>query len=62
MGELMAQAIDHAGIQFRTLNASRALRYVQLVHKLTAHFYKAFVRNVLENTPNLTLFQPRLMT
>ncbi len=33
MGGLMAQAIDHAGIQFRTLNASKGQPCVQLVHK-----------------------------
>lgn len=57
MGGLMAQAIDHSGIQFRTLNASKgpAVRATRV--QADRALYKAYVRNVLENTPNLTLFQ-----
>lgn len=57
MGGLMAQAIDHAGIQFRTLNASKgpAVRATRV--QADRALYKSYVRDVLENTPNLTLFQ-----
>lgn len=34
MGGIMAHAIDKSGIQFRTLNASKVLQYVLLVHRL----------------------------
>ncbi|MDR9828744.1 tRNA uridine-5-carboxymethylaminomethyl(34) synthesis enzyme MnmG [Vibrio sp. FNV 38] len=57
MGGLMAQAIDHAGIQFRTLNASKGPAVRATRAQADRSLYKAFVRNVLENTPNLTLFQ-----
>ncbi|GAL12747.1 tRNA uridine 5-carboxymethylaminomethyl modification enzyme GidA [Vibrio astriarenae] len=57
MGGLMAQAIDHAGIQFRTLNASKGPAVRATRAQADRALYKAFVRNVLENTPNLTLFQ-----
>ncbi|MBJ7019018.1 FAD-dependent oxidoreductase, partial [Vibrio cholerae] len=54
---LMAQAIDHAGIQFRTLNASKGPAVRATRAQADRALYKAYVRNVLENTPNLTLFQ-----
>ncbi|WP_264874649.1 tRNA uridine-5-carboxymethylaminomethyl(34) synthesis enzyme MnmG [Vibrio agarivorans] len=57
MGGLMAQAIDHAGIQFRTLNASKGPAVRATRAQDDRALYKAYVRNVLENTPNLTLFQ-----
>lgn len=57
MGGLMAQAIDHAGIQFRTLNASKGPAVRATRAQADRALYKAYVRNVLENTPNLTLFQ-----
>jgi tRNA uridine 5-carboxymethylaminomethyl modification enzyme len=57
LGGLMAQAIDHAGIQFRTLNASKGPAVRATRAQADRALYKAFVRNVLENTPNLTLFQ-----
>ncbi|MGL6260510.1 tRNA uridine-5-carboxymethylaminomethyl(34) synthesis enzyme MnmG [Vibrio sp. WXL103] len=57
MGGLMAQAIDHAGIQFRTLNASKGPAVRATRAQADRALYKAYVRSVLENTPNLTLFQ-----
>ncbi|SJL84857.1 tRNA uridine-5-carboxymethylaminomethyl(34) synthesis enzyme MnmG [Vibrio palustris] len=57
MGGLMAEAIDHAGIQFRTLNASKGPAVRATRAQADRALYKAFVRNALENTPNLTLFQ-----
>lgn len=57
MGGLMARAIDHAGIQFRTLNASKGPAVRATRAQADRALYKAFVRNELENTPNLTLFQ-----
>ena len=57
LGGVMALAADHAGIQFRTLNSSKgpAVRATRV--QADRLLYKAFVRNVLENEPNLTLFQ-----
>ena len=57
MGGLMAEAIDHAGIQFRTLNASKGPAVRATRAQADRALYKAYVRNTLENTPNLTLFQ-----
>lgn len=57
LGGLMAQAIDHAGIQFRTLNASKGPAVRATRAQADRALYKAFVRSSLENTPNLTLFQ-----
>ncbi|MCA2016473.1 tRNA uridine-5-carboxymethylaminomethyl(34) synthesis enzyme MnmG [Vibrio tritonius] len=57
MGGLMAEAIDHAGIQFRTLNASKGPAVRATRAQADRALYKAYVRNALENTPNLTLFQ-----
>ena len=57
LGGVMALAADNAGIQFRTLNSSKgpAVRATRV--QADRLLYKAFVRNVLENQPNLTLFQ-----
>ncbi len=57
LGGLMAQAIDHAGIQFRTLNASKGPAVRATRAQADRAIYKAVVRYKLENTPNLTLFQ-----
>lgn len=57
LGGLMAQAIDHAGIQFRTLNASKGPAVRATRAQADRALYKAYVRQALENTPNLTLFQ-----
>lgn len=57
LGGLMAQATDHAGIQFRTLNASKGPAVRATRAQADRALYKAFVRSVLENQPNLTLFQ-----
>ncbi|MCG7491263.1 tRNA uridine-5-carboxymethylaminomethyl(34) synthesis enzyme MnmG [Vibrio sp. Of14-4] len=57
MGGLMAKAIDHAGIQFRTLNASKGPAVRATRAQADRALYKAYVREALENEPNLTLFQ-----
>ncbi|MCK6265604.1 tRNA uridine-5-carboxymethylaminomethyl(34) synthesis enzyme MnmG [Vibrio sp. ZSDE26] len=57
MGGLMAQAIDHSGIQFRTLNASKGPAVRATRAQADRLLYKGYVRQALENTPNLTLFQ-----
>ncbi|WP_085300243.1 tRNA uridine-5-carboxymethylaminomethyl(34) synthesis enzyme MnmG [Cognaticolwellia mytili] len=57
LGGLMATAADHAAIQFRTLNASKgpAVRATRI--QADRSLYRNFVRNYLENQPNLTIFQ-----
>ena len=57
LGGIMALAADNSGIQFRTLNSSKgpAVRATRV--QADRLLYKAFVRNVLENQQNLTLFQ-----
>ncbi|WP_406665317.1 tRNA uridine-5-carboxymethylaminomethyl(34) synthesis enzyme MnmG [Gallaecimonas sp. GXIMD1310] len=57
LGGLMAEAIDHAGIQFRTLNASKGPAVRATRAQADRALYKAYVRSALENQPNLTLFQ-----
>ncbi len=57
LGGLMGHAIDHTGIQFRTLNASKGPAVRATRAQADRALYKAFVRSTLENTPNLTLFE-----
>ena len=57
LGGLMARAIDRAGIQFRILNASKGPAVRATRAQADRVLYKQAVRSVLENTPNLTLFQ-----
>ncbi|MDH5573824.1 MAG: FAD-dependent oxidoreductase, partial [Gammaproteobacteria bacterium] len=57
LGGLMARAIDKAGIQFRILNASKGPAVRATRAQADRVLYRQAVRQVLENTPNLTLFQ-----
>src|SRR5438093_5033253 len=57
LGGLMAQAADHAGIQFRTLNGSKGPAVRATRAQADRLLYKAFVRHALENQANLDLFQ-----
>ncbi|MBI3771759.1 MAG: tRNA uridine-5-carboxymethylaminomethyl(34) synthesis enzyme MnmG [Gammaproteobacteria bacterium] len=57
LGGLMARATDQAGIQFRILNASKGPAVRATRAQADRALYKAAVRAVLENQPNLTLFQ-----
>ncbi|HSH28546.1 MAG TPA: FAD-dependent oxidoreductase, partial [Thiohalobacter sp.] len=57
LGGLMARAADRAGIQFRTLNASKGPAVRATRAQTDRTLYKQAVRPVLENTPNLSLFQ-----
>ncbi|MEB5995708.1 tRNA uridine-5-carboxymethylaminomethyl(34) synthesis enzyme MnmG [Serratia ureilytica] len=57
LGGLMATAIDHAGIQFRILNASKgpAVRATRV--QADRVLYRQAIRTALENQPNLMIFQ-----
>jgi tRNA uridine 5-carboxymethylaminomethyl modification enzyme len=57
LGGAMGQAADRGGIQFRTLNASKGPAVRATRAQADRVLYKAAVRYVLENQPNLTLFQ-----
>jgi tRNA uridine 5-carboxymethylaminomethyl modification enzyme len=57
LGGLMARATDRAGIQFRTLNASKGPAVRATRAQADRQLYRQAVRTVLENQPNLTLFQ-----
>jgi tRNA uridine 5-carboxymethylaminomethyl modification enzyme len=57
LGGEMAHAIDKAGIQFRTLNASKGPAVRATRAQADRALYKAAIRHTLENQPNLTLFQ-----
>ena len=57
LGGIMAQAIDLAGIQFRTLNASKGPAVRATRAQADRSLYKKAIRSVLENQPNLALFQ-----
>ncbi len=57
MGGAMAHAIDKAGIQFRTLNASKGPAVRATRAQADRLLYKAAIRYALENQENLSLFQ-----
>ena len=57
MGGAMAIATDEAGIQFRTLNASKGPAVRATRAQADRVLYRAAIRTRLENQPNLWLFQ-----
>ncbi|MDZ7890590.1 MAG: tRNA uridine-5-carboxymethylaminomethyl(34) synthesis enzyme MnmG [Rhodoferax sp.] len=57
MGGAMALATDESGIQFRILNSSKGPAVRATRAQADRVLYKAAVRRMLENQPNLWLFQ-----
>ena len=57
LGGAMAVATDEAGIQFRTLNASKGAAVRATRAQADRVLYKRAIRRRLETAPNLTLFQ-----
>ncbi|MFT4925181.1 MAG: tRNA uridine 5-carboxymethylaminomethyl modification enzyme [Phenylobacterium sp.] len=57
LGGIMAKATDKAGIQFRTLNSSKGPAVRATRAQTDRLLYKAAIRTVLENQPNLEIFQ-----
>ncbi|MEP7154680.1 MAG: tRNA uridine-5-carboxymethylaminomethyl(34) synthesis enzyme MnmG [Betaproteobacteria bacterium] len=57
LGGAMAIATDEAGIQFRTLNASKGPAVRATRAQADRVLYRAAIRTRLENQPNLWLFQ-----
>ncbi|ATL95235.1 MULTISPECIES: tRNA uridine-5-carboxymethylaminomethyl(34) synthesis enzyme MnmG [Aeromonas] len=57
LGGIMARATDLAGIQFRTLNSSKGPAVRATRAQADRLLYKAVVRDMLENYPNLKIFQ-----
>jgi len=57
LGGLMAKAIDHAGIQFRILNASKGPAVRATRAQADRVLYRQAVRTALESQPNLMIFQ-----
>ena len=57
MGGAMALATDEAGIQFRILNSSKGPAVRATRAQADRILYKAAIRRILENQPNLWIFQ-----
>jgi tRNA uridine 5-carboxymethylaminomethyl modification enzyme len=57
LGGAMARAADRAGIQFRTLNASKGPAVRATRAQADRVLYRRAIRVALENQPNLALFQ-----
>lgn len=57
LGGVTALAVDHAGIQFRTLNSSKGPAVRATRAQTDRVLYKIEIRKILENYPNLQLFQ-----
>ncbi len=57
LGGAMASATDEAGIQFRTLNASKGPAVRATRAQADRQLYRQAIRQRLENQPNLSLFQ-----
>jgi tRNA uridine 5-carboxymethylaminomethyl modification enzyme len=54
---VMAKAIDHAGIQFRILNATKGPAVQATRAQADRQLYRQYVRKALENQENLSIFQ-----
>ncbi|MCC1496140.1 tRNA uridine-5-carboxymethylaminomethyl(34) synthesis enzyme MnmG [Alcanivorax sp. 1008] len=57
LGGVMARATDRAGIQFRVLNARKGPAVRATRAQADRILYKAAIRSMLEDQPNLTIFQ-----
>ncbi len=57
MGGVCPEAIDKAGIQFRTLNSSKGPAVRATRAQTDRHLYKEVMRSLLWNYENLTIFQ-----
>ncbi len=57
LGGAMARATDRGGIQFRTLNSRKGPAVRATRAQADRILYKAAIRHILENQPNLLLFQ-----
>ena len=57
LGGAMAQATDQAGIQFRVLNSRKGPAVRATRAQADRSLYKKAIRSILENQPNLVIFQ-----
>ncbi len=57
LGGAMARAVDRAGIQFRTLNASKGPAVRATRAQADRQLYRQAIRSILENQPGLSIFQ-----
>src|SRR5579863_6883442 len=57
LGGAMARATDQAGIHFRILNASKGPAVRATRAQADRSLYRKAIRSILENQPNLTIFQ-----
>ena len=57
LGGAMAEAIDRAGIQFRTLNASKGPAVRATRAQADRRLYRQAIRNILENQKGLTIVE-----
>ncbi|MDF1628471.1 MAG: tRNA uridine-5-carboxymethylaminomethyl(34) synthesis enzyme MnmG [Alcanivoracaceae bacterium] len=57
LGGVMARATDRAGIQFRVLNARKGPAVRATRAQADRILYKSAIRSMLEDQPNLTIFQ-----
>ena len=57
LGGVIARATDRAGIQFRTLNASKGPAVRATRAQADRQLYRRAIRSILESQPNLRLFQ-----
>ncbi|RTE86700.1 MULTISPECIES: tRNA uridine-5-carboxymethylaminomethyl(34) synthesis enzyme MnmG [Gammaproteobacteria] len=57
LGGIMARGADHAGIQFRTLNASKGPAVRATRAQADRALYRNYIRQALESQPNLKIFQ-----
>jgi tRNA uridine 5-carboxymethylaminomethyl modification enzyme len=57
LGGIMGRAADHSGIQWRTLNSSKGAAVRATRAQADRALYKGYVREAMENQPNLSIFQ-----